>query len=214
MSHNPEVRINYAWMLDPVSELIADRRGESMLDSVAVDAVMNDYREIWHRHGSGILDAICRILGLEFYRDVIDVHIGQYFIPQSDPIIIGIQKTPDIFLDTLTHELIHVLLLDNQLVQTAGKDRDLMLGSRWQLLFGDGHSFNTVVHIPVHAVLDRVFTEYFGDVSRRDRDIENVRTFKDPAYSLSWDYVVREGAEKIVEQIRNDYSGLAKKENS
>ena len=110
-----------------------------------------------------------RCLGLKFYKSIIDVHTAPYILPKAQPLIIHLRESPDRFIDTLIHELAHVLLTDNTTISLLGEDRDINLVELWQNLFGNENEPSVVTHIPVHAVLKQIIFKVFNDESRIDR---------------------------------------------
>src|SRR5919199_1161053 len=99
------------------------------------------------RMSKKILLSMTETLGSSFRQNIIDVYIAPWFHAFSDPLVIGVTKEPDVFVDTLTHELLHRLLTDNT---TIPYETDLI--AEWRKLFGNNHNFKVLVHIPVHAI--------------------------------------------------------------
>lgn len=210
MTSQPEIRINYAGLLNrSESPILAKAKGYEMLSHEDAILLVEKYRIEWKKYEKQIIDYICTKLGIHFYRDVIDVHIAQYFIPKSEPLIISCMDDPDTFVDTLTHELIHVLLTDNNVVQLPGDDREYRLADQWASLFGEQHSFTTLVHIPVHALHSKVFTDVFKDDSRLQRDIKQLERFDSTDYLKSWDYVRQVGADGITTKLIDNFRKIS-----
>ncbi|MEI8188081.1 MAG: hypothetical protein WCG30_04025 [Candidatus Saccharibacteria bacterium] len=212
MTNKPEIRINYAYLLTGVSEIL-DRHynpGKSKLASFEqCEEWTEDYRKEWEKYQSKILSALHDILGLKFYRDVIDVSLAQYFIPQSEPLIIHFRNEPDLFVDVLSHELIHILLTDNDVFQLNNHDRRVDLIKIWKEMFGNNFDFGTLVHIPVHAVLKSLYIDYLHDESRYLRDIEKAKELKNTKnYADAWEYVEKNDYKQIIEELKTSYSHL------
>jgi PAS domain-containing protein len=72
---------------------------------------------------------------------------------------------------------------------------------KWRELFGNEHTKNTLVHIPVHALMQAIFEEYIGEPERIIRDKEMYKGY--PDYEAAWDYVEKVGYKKIIEQLRS-----------
>jgi hypothetical protein len=131
---------------------------------------------------------------------VIDVYTADYFIPISQPLVIHFRNEPDKFIDTLTHELTHVLLTDNQHYQIATSEFDLR--SAWENLFGE-HDFSTLVHIPVHAVMKYIYLDVLDQPYRLDRDLEFAQSLnRTTAYKDSWQYVNENDYIEILSQVK------------
>lgn len=209
MTTHPEVRIFYAGLLDRrESQILADHYKRPMLPSDEVKSKVAEYRVEWKKYEHRLLSFLCDTLGLQFYRDVLDVHVAQFFIPKSEPLMINTIYEPDHFVDTLAHELTHTLLVDNNLVQNMGDLKTVDLGQRWKQLFDVDFSFTTIVHIPVHAVMAKVFAEFFDDNTRKERDMRWIDHFGAEDYKISWDYVDKIGYQNIIDMLKEDYKKI------
>lgn len=212
MTKTPEIRINFSHLLYSVSRDL-DRLyspDESKLASPEeCEEWTRAYRAEWEKHESKLLTAITEILDTEFYREVIDVSLAPYFIPQSDPLIMHFRNDPDAFVDALTHELIHIILTDNNKIQINAHQNKVDLLAEWQKLFGKEHDFKTLIHIPVHAVHKGIYLDYLHDESRYSRDIERARELKNgEGYVRSWQYVNKHGYKGIVDQLKKSFRKL------
>lgn len=212
MTSKPEIRINYAHLLHGVSIHLDDyfNPSESQLASEAQCMEWTaSYRAAWAKYEVTILGALHEILGLEFYRDVFDVSLAQYFTPQSDPLIMNFQNKPDLFVDVLAHELIHVLLTDNNVMQLNAHKNSADLAEEWSSLFGSEHNFGTLVHIPVHAVLESLYLDYLHDESRLKRDIKGARNLTEAeGYAAAWRYVNGKDYKAIINKLRRSYDEI------
>jgi len=149
----PEIRINFSSLLySTVSTKLCKMQDNDLPSREQCKEWTNTYRKEWKKHEKKILEGMTEILGLEFYADLIDVHLAPGIIPMSDPLIINFGNYPAEFVDELTHELVHVLLTDNNLFRTKDEGSETDLGDEWQKLFPGYDNFSTIVHIPVHAV--------------------------------------------------------------
>lgn len=140
---------------------------------------------------------------MSFRQDIIDVYIAPWFTAFSDPMIIGVIHKPDLFVDILTHELIHRLITDNV---TTPYNAPLL--REWKKLFGKQHDWNTLVHIPVHAINKAIYLDILKSPKRLKRDIKRCSKFS-VGYKEAWDYVEEYGYQEIIEQLRQSYNNLA-----
>lgn len=205
---NPEVRINFSWLLYEKESALLHRflakRGEKLIELPRAAELVREYRYAWSQIEDRVFPAMQSIFGLKFYKHVIDVSIAPWFRPQSDPLIIGTNYDADLFADILTHELLHVLLTDNNVLRVRdGEDNDVLL-RRWQHLFGEEHSLGTITHIPVHAALKHLYKDILADEYRLERDI-NSAPKTNPDYIASWDYVEGHDYKKIIKQVQASY---------
>lgn len=209
---NPEVRINYSWLLkNDISEKVAKLNRWKLESDDQFEEWAENYRKAWAKKEKTILAAMQEITGLEFYLPVIDIAIAPYIIPKSQPLIISFMDTPEVAVETITHELTHTLLCDNRTISLYGENRDFMLGTEWQKLFGFEDDFNAVVHVPVHAVCQKVFEDYLGDERYVARDKQLMKKFGATSYLKSWEYVEQEGADVIIEKLKKSYAEITKK---
>ncbi len=209
-SSKPEIRIQFSFLLqDFVSANLdkffsPDKSNLSSYDDA--EKYTEKYKNAWSKYEDIIIQGLINKLGLNFYKPVIDVSLADYMLPMSQPIIINFRNEPDVFIDVLTHELIHVLLTDNQYFQIATSEFDLI--SKWKKLFGD-YDFNTLVHIPVQAIMKYVYLDILKDPIRLDRDIENSNNLEgNDAYKDSWSYVMNNDYNEIIEKIKSIYTSI------
>ncbi len=205
---NPEVRIKYGWLLvenasKPLNELWGE--GEPLRSDDEYLQIVDSYQKEWKKYEVKILNGVQKITGLQFRQNVIDVYIAPWFIAFSDPMVIGVTQKPDKFIDVLTHELIHRILTDNLSIP-----HDYWLLDEFKKLFGAEHDFNTVIHIPVHAIHEKIYLDTLKEPARLHRDKFGWGEDAQAEYSKAWDYVEKEGADKIIERLKKSYAEIAK----
>lgn len=200
----PEIRIKNAWLLrDNASEHLNELWGDGtpLRTHDEYEDIVKEYQKAWEPHGQKIIQGMCDALDLTFRQNIVDVYIAPWFAAFSDPMVIGVQYKPDQFVATLTHELIHRLLTDND--QSA---YDTPYGSRWKKLFDQDNDWNTLVHIPVHATMQAIFDEVLGEPERTKQDIAYCQEY--PAYRAAWEYVGEHGYQMVISQLKADYKRL------
>lgn len=206
----PEVRIYFSNLLydkvsKPLDRLFATPE-LSIESPETYKQYAENYRNEWAKYQDKILPALVEILGVEFYRDVIDAPCAMWVHSISDPLILSFSFFPDQFVDLLTHELCHILLTDNTSYSMRSSPKEAYMDDRWKNLFGEEHDFTTVIHIPVHALCKYIYLDVLKEPSRLERDIEDV---KDNApYKAAWDYVNGHDYQEIIRQLREDYQQL------
>lgn len=107
----PSVRIKNAWLLrENVSRHLHELWGEGkvLADDEWMEWKVGEYEKAWQPYEQKILHGMIEILGLSFRQNIIDVYIAPWFHAFSDPLVIGVMQEPDVFVDTLTHELVHI----------------------------------------------------------------------------------------------------------
>lgn len=208
----PVIRIKDAWLLrenasQHLHELWASK-GDVLADDKWMEKRVTEYQKAWKPVEEKILKGMAENLELSFRQNIIDVYIAPWFRAFSDPMVIGVMQEPDVFVDTLTHELIHRLLTDNTTIP-----HETMLLDEWQKLFGKKHSFGTAVHIPVHAVHKAIYVDVLNQPERLKRDIAANKKYEAADYIAAWDYVDKHDYKEIIKKLNNSYKALVEKEN-
>ena len=202
----PEIRIVDAWLLRQYASKHLHElwgKGTELADDESIEKIVNGYRDAWKPFEQKILTGMTEILGLSFRQNIIDVYIAPWFRAFSEPMVIGINREPDVFVDTLTHELLHRLLTDN-----TSAPYETMLTDEWQKLFGKNHTFGTLVHIPVHAVHKAIYLDILKEPKRLKRDIVENNKYNATDYINAWDYVEKHGYKEIIKQLQKSYKSL------
>lgn len=96
--------------------------------------------------------------------------------------------------NTITHELIHRLLIDNTLIDY---EHDFI--PDWEQLFGANHTWNTLVHIPVHAVMKQLYLDKINRPDLLELDLEETKN--NPPYVAAWQYVNDNDYAEIVSSL-------------
>lgn len=208
MAHlqTPTIRIKDAFLLrENASEKLNKLKGggKPLRSNKQYEHIVESYQKAWQPYERTIIDAMCKLLVLEFQQNIIDVYIAPEFMPFSDPLVIGTDLSPDFFIDILTHELLHRLLTDNT---STPYEADLF--REWQQLFGKTHSFTTLVHIPVHAVHKAIYLDKLQEEDRLSREFKALKNKKAIDYIKAWDYVNAHGHENIIKQLKDSYDKL------
>jgi len=208
----PEVRINFSWLLyeGESKELYDNLKDKStpLITYEDAESKAELYRKAWAKHEGDILSAMQQVVDLKFYQPVIDVSLAPMFVPKSDPLIINLRYEPNHFVDTLTHELWHVLLTDNNKVSI--KNNYVNLVEKWERLFGNEHSFKMLVHIPVMAGCKYIFNDILNEPKRQARDVDDTKTWGESGkdYLDAWEYVDSHDYKEILSQLKGSYSGV------
>lgn len=202
----PLIRIKDAWLLRDnasvhLNELWGD--GEPLRSDEEYEEIVKSYKEAWKPYEQKILHGMCELLDLEFKQNIIDVFIAPWFHAFSDPLVIGVTFKPDRFIDILTHELLHRLLTDNTAVPS-----NHLLRNDWKNLFGEEHSFVTLIHIPVHAMLKAIMLDTLQEPTRLKRDIAIQKKGGHTAYIDAWEYVQNHDYRQIIEDLKDQYKKL------
>jgi hypothetical protein len=203
----PEIRFNHPWLLidtiypDIKAAYEKPKNDLDKLDAKFIKKTLERYEKAWRLYEEKIIRGMCEILGLEFRQNVIDIYAAPFYNSFSDPMFIATKYTSDRVIEVIAHEILHRLLTDN--VQTEYQTK---YASEWKNLFGDEHSWNTIVHIPVHAMLQVLFDDILNEPERTANDKKMCEKW--PNYDAAWKYVDEVGYKMIIKQLRDSYKKL------
>ncbi len=203
----PDVRIKYAWLLANSASVVMNEKwgdGTPLRSYDYYVGIAEKYRKWWQPHNDQVLHGICDIFGLEFRQNIIDVNVAPWFTPISDPMVIGPAfHSQDALVNVLTHEILHRLLTDN-----TTYDYEHNFIKDWKELFGAEHSKVTLVHIPVHAGMKKLYLDILHRPDLLEMDIQTCQKY--PAYAAAWKYVEENGHDKVITKL----TGLSLQSNS
>lgn len=157
----------------------------------------DELEKLWQKDGDKILNELSDVTGLKWKEDKTMCYIVGWSMPFSDPLTIPVFKDLHYAFDTLIHELIHQLFIQND---EKGKDYWKYINANYKEL-----PFNARIHIPVHAIHEHIFIKFF-DRKRLNTEIKIMSSYKD--YKTSWEMVKKEGYRNIISEFRERYKNL------
>ncbi len=199
---SPEIRIQYSRLLDPFFRSLFELELEKDIQPEGVtynnaETILNNIKEYkisWHERAP-VLTYMQETLQLDFYQTTIDVFVvGRIKNAISSPMIISSTKTPDEFVDILTHELLHRLISDSK-QKIPAKDILLKLFPTETMLCRN--------HVVVHAVLKKIYLEFLKVPQRLAIVKEHDK--KSPDYLRAWEIVDEQGEDDIIAKFRQLY---------
>ena len=199
----PQIRFRDSYLLigaiyDDISPAYNQSADElHKLDRWEIDAKLRAFQDAWRPYEERILNGICDSLNLRFRQNMVDVYAAPFTTSFSSPLILATKYTPDRAIEVLAHELTHVLLYDNTSVEV---DSFVEYEQKWRSDFGDEHDIITLIHIPVHAVLQYIFDDVLHEPERTVNDKKACSNH--PAYAKAWQYVDQVGYENILTQMQ------------
>jgi hypothetical protein len=157
--------------------------------------IAKKYANWWQPEGEAILRVMCEITGLRFRQNILDVYVAPWFYAFSSPMVLGvIFKTKDSLIGVVTHEIIHRLLIDN-----TTYDYNYDFAKLWRKMFGAELSQNALVHVPVHAIANKLYVDI---MNRPDFvELDKKRSAEYPDYVAAWDYVDRVGYNEVIKKL-------------
>lgn len=172
-------------------------------DQTFAEAYLSKVKNAWKPKEKAILAYMEQLTGLSWKRKEIVCYAlkTSRTYPFSDPLTIPIQYrrkhrvvtiSVDEFIDTLVHELIHNLFIDNT---TETKNYfDYLIKKKYK-----SYSFNTAIHVPVHAIHKKIFEKFFSK-ARLEKEIRFFKNF--PDYKNSWQIVLNGGSDNLFRELR------------
>ena len=176
---------------------------EELIERDFLEAKAKEISEAWKPYETKILTAMCEVLDLEFKQNLIEIHILPFPGAFSWPLTIGKEYfDKDRAVDTICHELIHRLLIDNT---KLAYDYDTW--PAWRKIIGKEPNNHTFNHIVVHAILKYLFIDVLNEPDRLERDIKDCQQYEN--YKSAWDYVESHDYRKLIAEIRDSYNILS-----
>ena len=154
---------------------------------------IKEIKKIWNKQEIKILKEISKVSGLKWKEKEIKCYVIGAGRPISNPLTISIfyYKNKNYFVDSLTHELIHQIQM-----QDDGK---------WHKWWGylektyGRESFTTKAHISIHAIHWKLILNLF-DEKRLKNEIKFSSRWKE--YERSREIVEKEGYGNIIKKFR------------
>lgn len=189
----PKIEFCNSWIYDDHFRDFYRRQKREYPDYGKLDAKRRRLEKAWEKDGPAMLAEMQKATGLRWKEKKIQCFVVGRCLPFSYPLTVSIYEeySIDYTIDVLTHELIHQLFVQNE----------EEMKKVWEYVFKTykKEEFNTIIHVPVHAIHHHIFTELLSK-KRLEREIDSMEDH--PDYKRSWDIVLEEGAENIIKEIR------------
>jgi hypothetical protein len=155
-----------------------------------VEQKLKSYERVWSPYSIKILSDMSKVYGLKWKEKVLECYIVGFVTPFSDPLTLHSHYSSGMFVDRLTHELIH---------QMQGQNEDETEPIfKWLYKKYPKETENTKNHIPVHAVHAQICLDLF-DEARLKKIIKGIPV---PDYIRAWEIVQEEGHENLIKEFR------------
>ena len=203
----PKIIIKYSQLIDPMFIFYCQnnpelkKRGWNEWVAPPKEEILKrvrNYNKEWSKYEKKILNGMCYILELDFKTNIINVHIvSGNPRSMSHPMIIKSGYPPDEFVDVLTHELIHVLLVLN------ASDKGITHYKIKKKHMNESQA--TRDHIIVHAVLKYIYLDILKQPYRLDRNLLKSKKHSTDDYSRAWAIVEQDGYRQIISDFKSNY---------
>lgn len=190
----PKIVFKYSWIYDQIwKECIKTYKlkDKTYPSSEKVQNYIKKVKILWRKDEKKVLVECARVTGLKWKDRTITCYVVGRSRDISDPLTLRLRNKPDDFIDSLVHELIHQLLIQNEV-----NSWDV-----WKYFHKKyiSESFNTRIHIPVHAIHRHIFLKFFSE-KRLKRDVKIASEY--PEYKRAWDIVEKEGYRNIIQNLK------------
>lgn len=190
----PKINFKYSWIYDRNMEEWSKsyRTGKYPLPKETL-AYIKKVEPLWRKHEVAILKELAKVTSLSWKEKTITAYVVGSCRPFSDPLTLRLYKEQNDFIDTLIHECIHQLFIQEGNIK------------KWEKGWGyvarkyKKESRTTRIHIPLHAIHEHIFQKFF-DEKRLRREIDSCTKNKD--YRQSWVIVQKEGYKMIIQEMK------------
>lgn len=201
----PQIIIEYSKFLDPIFTFYCQNNpdlkkgwdGWVPLPAEKLGENVKLFNQNWEKDGKRILQSVCNVLKLDFYRNIIPVYVVNGSPrPLGNPVIIRADfARPESFIDVLVHELIHILFMDN------------IKKVPWSIFVEMFPNENpeTQNHVIVHSVLKYVYLDILNDPERLQRDINRSSKHRNHDYARAWEIVEERDYKELISQFVKKY---------
>lgn len=190
----PRVYFLYSWVYDDEHRKFYNNYIKQYPSKKKTENYIKEIEKIWRGMENKIFKDISRIAGLKWKWKNIVCYVVGYGSPISDPLTLPIyQNDGKLFIETLTHELIHQLLLQNSGLEKYDRT--------WNHIYKK-ESDNVKIEVVVFAIQSHIYLKFFGE-KRLKKDIQMCKNWKLKDHIRAWEIVQRDGYENIVNEFRN-----------
>ncbi|PJA86601.1 MAG: hypothetical protein CO141_03890 [Candidatus Moranbacteria bacterium CG_4_9_14_3_um_filter_42_9] len=188
----PKIIFKYSYVYDQNWQiwLQAYNKSPRKLSYKKVRNYIKIMEQFWKKYEKNILRELSKITNLKWKEKKIICYVVGDCRAFSDPLTLPVCKDKSLFIDILTHELIHQLFTQESNYENARK--------AWKYIYNKykKESRLTNVHIPLSAIHWHVYTKLFNE-KRLHRDIDRSSFRSD--YKKAWEIVKKDGYVNIIE---------------
>ncbi len=189
----PRVIFRYSDIYDNIFRSWKEGLGERYPSERSILNYMESMKPLWKKEEGRVMKELSRTTGLMWKSRYFYCYVVGGCIPFSDPLTMPAFRNREYFIDTLVHELIHVLFMERGNMEASSKAWDHVYRKYRK------ETESTKMHIPLHAIHSHIYLKLF-DGKRLSRDIKLISHL--PDYKRSWEIVRKEGHENIIREFR------------
>lgn len=183
----PKVNIEYSPVYDEMIHRWQNIPFENAQEKAA--DYISRFGAVWRQIEERVFSSMQKVSGLSWMGESIDCFIVQNSKPFSRPLTLPMKKDLLVESETLIHELVHNILMQNK--ERLRKVEYPQYAPMSKL---------TYVHIGVHAILKPVLIDVFGGEKTAEL-IKHYDSF--PDYKRAWELVEKETPQRIIRELIN-----------
>lgn len=180
----PQLIIEYSWIYD---KQIQEWKGlKYTTDYKKAKKYRDKLQKKWNKFDKKIFDSISKVSGLKWKKQVIDCYLVTKTTPFSMPMTIPMRTGMRELIETITHELVHNILVQNW---------DRIIKKDYKKKYGE-MSKKAEIHILVHSILKEAMINVFGEKKTKKYIKKKQENLSD--YKTAWDIVEKEGSKRVI----------------
>ena len=190
----PKIIFKYSWIYDKnMEQWSKSYRTWKYPSSEETLRYIKKIEPLWRKYESQVLKELAKVTGLSWKEKSITAYVVGSCRPFSDPLTLRVMKDTNAFIDTLIHESIHQLFIQEGNIKTWKK------GWGYTYRKYKKESETTRIHIPLHAIHEHIFRKFF-DEKRLQSELNSVAD--SPDYKRTWEIVQKNGYKNIIQAMR------------
>jgi len=186
----PKLIIDYSW---PYDEVLHEAYRKRYTDKTYQkgERYAKRLQKEWNKISNKVFKSISKVSGLKWKEEKIRAYVVKHIrSPISFPLTLRMDAPMFYQIENIIHELVH-----NIMVQNNWPNFNHRFFKKYK-----NYKFNTMIHIPVHAILKLVFLELFGEKKTAKLIMSYERA--PPEYTQAWKIVEKEGAMEIIKKLK------------
>jgi len=194
----PKIKFRYSWIYSANWEKwsgVYDFKTKNHYSDDDLILYTEKAEQEWIKFGEVVPKKLMEITGFMWNEREIICYIVNQCIAFSDPLTISPKKDIDMFVNILIHELIHRIF-----TQDDNRERMQKIIEKAKIKYHEEFR-KTIVHVLLFAVFERLMKD-LNQLQRIEADIKFNEN--NAEYKKSWDIVLSEGGDKIIDEFFRD----------
>jgi hypothetical protein len=173
------------------------KKGKKVKDYPSGRKILNYIKKVeklWRKDEKKVLTELSKITHLKWEERYIYCYVVGKCIPFSFPTTLPVYKNLEDFIDTLIHELIHRLFIQEGNIERSKR--------AWKYFHQKykKESRVTGIHVPLQAIHTHIYLKFYNE-KRLEKDLKRVRKRRLKPYKRAWKIIEKEGYKKIINEF-------------